>query len=320
MTSNLLENTTKGLVQHQVWTNSTVCLNWPQEGVKYKQLVSNRVKKINEKKYTWRYVPTEDNPADIGNRGGSNLQANNKWMKGPTWLGTPELWPAMIVTEPSKNSDSEKQLVKEIMQVSVEREVDVIDERETWRAGVRVYENERRRFEHLLNLVAPFIKKKKCNSRRTISPAEQLAVTIRYLALGIPNNLNPFTSDMAEQPSHAGRYSESQSKPSQKLFDGIVKACLCLHNDASHDNAKIPSGFLDSESTNGDIEFGDWRNMVSSNSAFKPISTGKTFNSSADAAKSTRRAFTTTFTALKERYLVNSVGNSRYQVHHTHCD
>eukprot|EP00794_Sanderia_malayensis_P017102 gene17102-18824_t len=137
MTSNLLENTTKGLVQHQVWTNSTVCLNWPQEGVKYKQLVSNRVKKINEKKYTWRYVPTEDNPADIGNRGGSNLQANNKWMKGPTWLGTPELWPAMIVTEPSKNSDSEKQLVKEIMQVSVEREVDVIDERETWRAGVR---------------------------------------------------------------------------------------------------------------------------------------------------------------------------------------
>eukprot|EP00794_Sanderia_malayensis_P001102 gene1102-447_t len=128
MTSNLLENTAKVLAQHQVWTNSTVCLNWPQEGVK----------KINEKKYTWRYVPTEDNPADIGCRGGSNLQANNKWMKGPTWLGTPELWPAMIVTEPSKNSDSEKQLVKEIMQVSVEREVDVIDERETWRAGVRV--------------------------------------------------------------------------------------------------------------------------------------------------------------------------------------
>eukprot|EP00794_Sanderia_malayensis_P014938 gene14938-16478_t len=40
------------------------------------------------------------------------------------------------------------------------------------------------RFEHLLHLVAPFIKKKKCNSRRTISPAEQLAVTIRYLATG----------------------------------------------------------------------------------------------------------------------------------------
>eukprot|EP00794_Sanderia_malayensis_P017101 gene17101-18823_t len=86
-------------------------------------------------------------------------------------------------------------------------------------------------------------------------------------------------------------------KAKPKTVDGIVKACLCLHNDLRlTDNARyIPSGFLDSESTNGDIEFGDWRNMVSSNSAFKPISTGKTFNSSADAAKSTRRAFTDYF-------------------------
>ena len=116
-------------------------LHWLQEGVKYKQFVSNRVKKINEKGYIWKYIPSEENPADIGSRGGVNLQANEKWMRGPAWLSTPELWPAMIVTKPSKDSDSEKQLVKEIMQVSVERATDTIDillERKTWWTTIRV--------------------------------------------------------------------------------------------------------------------------------------------------------------------------------------
>ena len=109
--------------------------------VKYKQFFLNRVKKINEKQYTWRYVPTGDNPADVRSRGGSNLQANEKWMRGLTWLSTPESWPTMIVTKPSEDSDSEKQLVKEIMQMSVEREADTIDtllERKSWWTTVRV--------------------------------------------------------------------------------------------------------------------------------------------------------------------------------------
>eukprot|EP00112_Aurelia_sp_Birch-Aquarium-sp1_P000365 Seg1032.2 transcript_id=Seg1032.2/GoldUCD/mRNA.D3Y31 product="hypothetical protein" protein_id=Seg1032.2/GoldUCD/D3Y31 len=146
MISNLLENTAKALAQYPLtaiyaWTDSTVCLHWLREGVKYKQFVSNRVKKINEKNYTWRYVPTDENPADIGSQGESNLQANEKWMRGPTWLSTPELWPAMIVTKPSEDSDSEKQLVKEIMQVSVEREADTIDallQRKTWWTTIRI--------------------------------------------------------------------------------------------------------------------------------------------------------------------------------------
>ena len=40
------------------------------------------------------------------------------------------------------------------------------------------------RFEHLLTLVAPFLKKKHCRSRVPISPEERLVVTIRYLATG----------------------------------------------------------------------------------------------------------------------------------------
>ncbi|CAB4010847.1 Hypothetical predicted protein, partial [Paramuricea clavata] len=40
------------------------------------------------------------------------------------------------------------------------------------------------RLEHLLNQVAPYIVKKKCNSRIPLSPGERLVVTLRYLATG----------------------------------------------------------------------------------------------------------------------------------------
>ena len=40
------------------------------------------------------------------------------------------------------------------------------------------------RFEHLLSLVGPFIAKKHCRSRKPISEAERLMVTLRYLATG----------------------------------------------------------------------------------------------------------------------------------------
>ena len=78
-------------------------------------------------------------------------------MRGPTWLSTPELWPAMIVTKPSEDSDSEKQLVKEIMQVSVERATDTIDillGRKIWWSTIRV-----------MALVTRFINKLKGNQR-----------------------------------------------------------------------------------------------------------------------------------------------------------
>ena len=40
------------------------------------------------------------------------------------------------------------------------------------------------RFEHLLKGVVPLITKKKCRSRESVTPAERLALTIRYLASG----------------------------------------------------------------------------------------------------------------------------------------
>ena len=40
------------------------------------------------------------------------------------------------------------------------------------------------RFENLLQLVGPYIKKKKCKTRESITPAERLTITIIYLASG----------------------------------------------------------------------------------------------------------------------------------------
>ncbi|KRY26864.1 hypothetical protein T01_389 [Trichinella spiralis] len=44
----------------------------------------------------WRYIPTEDNPADLASGGCTvkNLSTSLKWWQGPTWLrGPPETWP-----------------------------------------------------------------------------------------------------------------------------------------------------------------------------------------------------------------------------------
>ena len=40
------------------------------------------------------------------------------------------------------------------------------------------------RFEHLLKIVSPNIEKKECSSRKTLSPAERLVITLRFLATG----------------------------------------------------------------------------------------------------------------------------------------
>ena len=53
-----------------------VALHWIRGNGSYKQFVSNRIKKIQDKDFIiWRYVTTDENPADLGSRGcaGNNL-------------------------------------------------------------------------------------------------------------------------------------------------------------------------------------------------------------------------------------------------------
>ena len=81
-------------------------------------------------------------------------------------------------------------------------------------------------------------------------------------------------------------------KANPTLVDMIVKACLCLHNYLRlTDNAQyVPSGFVDSEDSSGEIIPGDWRSLVNTG-ALLSTSTGHAFNRSSASAKATRELF-----------------------------
>ena len=100
MAANLVDNVRSALEGYVVrsvygWTDSTVVLHWIAGQGSYKQFVSNRVAQINAKDYVkWRYVGTEQNPADVGSRGTLSRERLEIWLKGPNWLTEPEMWPA----------------------------------------------------------------------------------------------------------------------------------------------------------------------------------------------------------------------------------
>ena len=53
------------------WLGSTVALHWIKGGGEYKTFVDNKVRKMNSKPLIpRRHVPTDENPADLGSRGG----------------------------------------------------------------------------------------------------------------------------------------------------------------------------------------------------------------------------------------------------------
>ena len=101
------------------WLDSSVALYWIRGQGEYKQFVEHRVQKIHShKEVAWRYVPTADNPADLASRGG-HVEEADLWWHGPRWLGSPELWPADVLNEPSEESQTEAKLVQKVLRVAV---------------------------------------------------------------------------------------------------------------------------------------------------------------------------------------------------------
>ena len=69
--------------------------------------MSNRVKKIQEhKRVEWHHVPTNQNPADLGSRGG-NVVGNELWARGPEWLSDKTKWPPKVILEASSEANEE---------------------------------------------------------------------------------------------------------------------------------------------------------------------------------------------------------------------
>ena len=91
MATNLVSNVHEALEGFPVtslhgWLDSTVALHWILAAGDYKQFVSNWVCKIRaHEQIQWRHVPTRENPADLGSRGGE-VNRDKLWWNGPEWL------------------------------------------------------------------------------------------------------------------------------------------------------------------------------------------------------------------------------------------
>ncbi|XP_046863210.1 uncharacterized protein LOC124456953 [Xenia sp. Carnegie-2017] len=87
MVTNLVINVERAIGKERVtsihcWLDSTVALCWINGQGEYRQFVANRVRKIQQHHHiVWRHVPTTENPADIGSRGG-HVVDNDKAIKG----------------------------------------------------------------------------------------------------------------------------------------------------------------------------------------------------------------------------------------------
>ena len=102
------------------WLDSSVAFYRIRGQVEYRQFVANRVEKINShKRLTWRYVLTEDNPADLGCRGG-RVNGSHLWWDGLEWLATPEHWPADVLNQSTEESQVEAKLVQKVLAVAVD--------------------------------------------------------------------------------------------------------------------------------------------------------------------------------------------------------
>ena len=83
-----------------------MALHWINGGREYKQLIVNRAMKTQEHSgITWRHVPTNEIPADLGSRGGQ-VDDSKLWWQGMEWLSDREKWPTDIVTSRTPESQA----------------------------------------------------------------------------------------------------------------------------------------------------------------------------------------------------------------------
>ena len=143
MAANLIHNVKTALSGFPVrsvycWLDSSVALHWLKGNGDYKQFVANRVRKIQQHDFIqWRHVRSEDNPADLGSRGGRVDVSADLWWQGPEWLTKPDCWPPDIVTRPTPETQAEAKAIKEVLAVAVAEEDilnEILEKHEFWKA------------------------------------------------------------------------------------------------------------------------------------------------------------------------------------------
>lgn len=111
------------------WLDSSVALHLIRGNGEYRQFVANRVMKIKEHDIDeWMHVPTDQNPVDLGSRGGSVTDAD-LWWNGPAWLQDRNTLPPNPVTKASEVTEAESKIVREVLAaVTVDEKLDEFDQ------------------------------------------------------------------------------------------------------------------------------------------------------------------------------------------------
>lgn len=98
------------------WVDSITVLCWLANRGEWTTFVRSRVKVIGEltESGTSRYVPTTENPRDLGTRGSESNKLKEFWLKGPSWLSDesarPEQ-PAILETDEAKAERHKKEIL-----------------------------------------------------------------------------------------------------------------------------------------------------------------------------------------------------------------
>ena len=106
------------------WVDSTTVLYWIKGKGTWSQFVRNRIKAINDSGVNeWHYVPTDENPSDLGSRGSSAKQLGTFWFCGPCWLTKKEMWPSQPVIRESAEAETERVPKQQIQMFAKEEKI-----------------------------------------------------------------------------------------------------------------------------------------------------------------------------------------------------
>jgi len=125
-----------------LWTDSTVVLGWlNSHSTRLKTYVANRIQQILEvtDAKQWKYVRTEENPADLVSRGvkAHELAPVSKWWYGPVWLSQPtDMW-NFVDAPPQDGSELLEQRPHQLVLLAVNPLKDIVSRYSTWNRLLR---------------------------------------------------------------------------------------------------------------------------------------------------------------------------------------
>ena len=106
------------------WVDSTTVLHWMNGNGTWSLFVRNRIKAITDGDINkWHYVPTGENPSDLGSRGCDPSKLGEFWFCGPDWLSKTEDWPKQPEISENDSTETERLPRKERQMLAKEEKI-----------------------------------------------------------------------------------------------------------------------------------------------------------------------------------------------------